>query len=1301
MRRTALALATAAVLAAPSGAATLWWDPNGTAAGTGGSGNWDLGSPSWAQLASGISGYGDLWPAAASGGLYTTAALGGSAGTVTLKAALTAAGLDFVSSGYVLDGNGYRLSLGNAQAIGVLRVASGATATLRAQLASFQAGQPVDLRGGGTLVVDARQALPQELRVFEASTLRLERTDAAASSLVWLRGPGAQLDFGRVHEVELGALGGTGQTVVLGDRVLRYSGGAGISELTANLALQGTTASSLVFGTEQALTYRWEGSATRSTLGTLDVVRGDLTLAGVQLDLLSTSAASPLRVQAGGVLRMLGSQVQQSGRTLLQDGAVLELGVGSVLQGQTLALEGANSRLSLTLGGSASFTGIDPLAQGGSVEFGGGTLEIGAGGPNSSFAGLLTGSSGLLRKLGGGVLTLSNDDNSFAGRVQVESGLLVASAGALRLSTLTLIGSGRSSFTPQAGQFSIGALSGSFDLSAVPGSMLALGAPGNSDRWQGRFVGGQVSIQKINAGEQTLLGSLDGQDFETPLLLVSGGRLVLSGARFNTTSSAPYSTVVAGAGSELRLEAGAQLQAQGLAIVDESGLWTLAGSGTKFLPAPGSHGEVSLAGGGRLRLEAGAQFSAYVLKVGSGSSVWVGPGSHLQVASRWETQDADATLTVDRGTAEIYQPWHWSPAHQGTWLLSDPGDGRAALTVSTSYDPGSFFNFTGRIADGPSGPGSLRKVGDGLSWWLSRPLEITGRLIVEGGNVVLNSAADLAAVELVVNRASPLDLSRIPHTLPVQMAALSGNQAFSVSHAAGLAIGGSGGRDASFAGRLDVAALNKLGPATQTLAGGGSLGDLSLSGGRLVLSGASFQARSAQFASGSELLVTSQLTLPGDLAAGQQWRLTDPNASTSALRLLNQGVSVHMAATLADGPAGPGGLLLDGQDAHYALGGNLLFTGPLVVRGSGTEARLLAPLATPRLVARAGGRILVGDQAQTWAVGKTLQSDGGAFSYDHGSRMVGGTLRGADHVVGSGGFSFDGSTLAANARLQVNGATSFSNGTLRGRIDATAPLRLDGTSLGSGAQVHASGLLQLDDADNAGLIELAGGALASLQSPFTTGQGGRLLIASGARVEGETLTLAAGLLVNDGVLDAPLVLDYLGRAQGSGRFGSVTVNAGGIFSPGHSPAWVHSGDSHFSSGGVFEVEVADAAGAPGSGYDQWQIDGNASFEAGLTPNTRFTLQLVALDGARFDARRAYRWTVLDAASVSGWRDGELALDTTRFGAAPAERFSLQWTAGAGGRQLLDIVYAPVPEPTSALLWLAGLAGVAARRFWRS
>jgi fibronectin-binding autotransporter adhesin len=146
-RALGMGLALVFASAAPAGAATLYWDPNGNGAGLGGGGTWNTSSQFWNNNASGSGGTLSAW----NNGGSDEAVFNGTAGTVTLGTGITVSGLSFGGPNYTITGDILTL-VGAAPTISV----AGGTQSISSQLASSTgftktgAGTLTLLGGGST-----------------------------------------------------------------------------------------------------------------------------------------------------------------------------------------------------------------------------------------------------------------------------------------------------------------------------------------------------------------------------------------------------------------------------------------------------------------------------------------------------------------------------------------------------------------------------------------------------------------------------------------------------------------------------------------------------------------------------------------------------------------------------------------------------------------------------------------------------------------------------------------------------------------------------------------------------------------------------------------------------------------------------------------------------------------------------------------------------------------------------------------------------------------------------------------------
>lgn len=173
------------------------WDPNGTAAGTGGTGIWDTTTAD--RFRNGVSGTTSFRWVDSSTGNDHTAVFGGTAGTVSLATGgVTASGLQFETSGYTIQSD--TLTLGGSAPL--ISVSTG-TATITSVLAGSSGFEKT---GSGTRVLGSANTASGPVSV-SAGTLALKNTTGSATGTgsVTVTG-GTILGTGRVSPAPNGSV---------------------------------------------------------------------------------------------------------------------------------------------------------------------------------------------------------------------------------------------------------------------------------------------------------------------------------------------------------------------------------------------------------------------------------------------------------------------------------------------------------------------------------------------------------------------------------------------------------------------------------------------------------------------------------------------------------------------------------------------------------------------------------------------------------------------------------------------------------------------------------------------------------------------------------------------------------------------------------------------------------------------------------------------------------------------------------------------------------------------------------------
>jgi autotransporter-associated beta strand protein len=442
------------------------------------------------------------------------------------------------------------------------------------------------------------------------------------------------------------------------------------------------------------------------------------------------------------------------------------------------------------------------------------------------------------------------------------------------------------------------------------------------------------------------------------------------------------------------------------------------------------------------------------------------------------------------------------------------------------------------------------------------------------------------------------------------------------------------------------------------------------------------------------------------------------------------------------------------SDAITAGGTNTSTAGVLVIRNGATWTQNGGSIAigysnSSGTVGRSHGRVdvgVVGDSSGNLTIG-----GGGALTV--GNRAGTGILNINNGTVTANVYSSNDTgliTLASSAGTNgVNGATGTLNLNAGGTLITARNFVTSGS--GSGAFNFDGGLLRINRATGNVTTDLFGtgitvnvlngGARIDTQAHSTvinrdivgTGNGGLeklgvgTLTLNGAntftgttKVTGGTLALgSAGSIANSStiIVGTSATLDVsavtggfsLGASQTLAGPGTVTgaMAVHGTLSPGNSPGTLSTGSQTWFNGGDFNMQVHDATGIAGTGFDTIAIDG--ALDLTNLSNLGFAINLWSLSATgpdvsgnalNFDNALAQSWTILTTSGgITGFDAGDFAINTSANNGTTGFSNSL-----AGGSfalvqsgNNLQLNFAPVPEPRAALLGSLGMIALLRRR----
>ena len=931
---------------------------------------------------------------------------------------------------------------------------------------------------------------------------------------------------------------------------------------------------------------------------------------------------------AGFVQKLTTGTVEISGLAALNITGGLQIAEGTLRLVSAANL--GNGTMPIALGsdatavtptvGTLEYTGLTATRTGAFIVYqGGGVISVTTSGATLTLSGTLSG-AGDLKKMGAGNLSMG-DSSSYTGLITVTEGgwtlganLVGQSLATIRLDGGSLLFAGSVSGASQfnLGELQLSSTAAQRDIALVDTANLPLPATLNLGGknvdmvYNGTFSGaGSLvkvgtsllkltqanplsGITKLSAGNLTL-AHRDALRFST--LDLAGGTLVLDaavtakvfalGGLTSSLVTPADLALVNSAGEAVTLEIGRG---------DASSLFTGVVSGPGGLTKIGN-GTLTLSGvntfTGELKVQAGTVALAGVSLLSGGVTI---DGGVLQVSTA-HALDNVVALNVP-GSGGI--AW-------GAGVSADISAKLPTLLAGTTFTLDTSGNNVA-FALPLVGAATVRKAGAGQLLISAAP-NFTGKWVLTGGELAMASDAAFGAV--------PTNI--VADQVILDGGAIQATSSFTLNAKRGLLVrtGSTGYLNPVAGATLRVESVISSESAVATLVIGGPNAFFTGSG-TVVLAGANTFA-------GSWLIQDSTLQV-ASMGDG-----TNPSA-LGLVPMTPAGLKFSGGTLLysGTGESTARGFTVAGSGARFSSEGNgalVITSAALVDFSNDFSPNRRLTLAGSNL----GGNVFAAEM----------------FESDSAQLVFSGLVK-----EGAGKWLLSGpaTRFAPTADFNVNaGQLTFTAGAL-GDNTYTGPVVVSGTSTlawAAGNNDDLSARLRITDGSTA-TFDIASGGLVRLASSLTFGaaadgrmvkQGSGALVFAAANAFSGGLTVEQGAVrvtaasglgsgvvtVNGGALSVEANLSNAvqvagGTLTGSGAVGAVSLGQGAVLSPGVNVGTMTVASLLLFGGSTLKWELADAAGAMGTGYDSLFVTGQLDLIS-ASPATRIVLKAVSVGNA--------------------------------------------------------------------------------------
>jgi autotransporter-associated beta strand protein len=946
------------------------------------------------------------------------------------------------------------------------------------------------------------------------------------------------------------------------------------------------------------------------TIKTLDGGTSPYNIAG--------TAGSPVLKLTSGVVEVSGlAALNLASGMQVAEGTLRLVSAANLGSGAMPIALGSDATAVTPSVGTLEYTGLTATRSGAFiVNQGGGVISVTTSGATLTLSGTLSG-AGDLKKLGAGNLSMG-DSSSYTGLITVTEGgwTLGANVVGQSLSTIRLDGGSLlfAGSVSGASQFNLGELQLAptatqrdivlVDTAALPlPAILNLGGKNVDMVFDGTFSGAGTLV-KVGTGllKLTQANPLSGTTklsngtltlahrdaLRSSTLDLAGGTLVFDAAvtskvfalgGLTTSLITPANlALVNSAGDAVTLEIGRG---------DASSLFTGVVSGPGGLTKIGN-GTLTLSGAntftGELKVQAGTVALAGVSLLSGGVTI---DGGVLQVSTALALENV-VTLNVPNSGGIAW----------GAGVSTDISAKLPTLLAGTTFT----FDTSGNnvaFALPLAGAATVRKAGAGQLLVPAAP-SFTGKWVLSGGELGMATDAAFGAV--------PTNI--VADQVVLDGGAIQATSSFTLNAKRGLLVrtGSTGYLNPVAGATLRVESVISSESSVATLVIGGPNAFFTGSG-TVVLAGANTFA-------GSWLIQDSTLQV-ASMGDG-----TNPSAlglvpMTPAGLKFSGGTLLYSGA----GTSTARGFTVAGSGARFISDGNgalVITSSALVDFSNDSSPNRRLTLAGSNL----GGNIFAAEM---------FESDSSQFVFS-------GLIK---EGVGQWLLSGPAARFAPTAEFTLNaGQLTFTAGAL-GDNTYTGPVVVSGTSTlawASGNNDDLSARLRITDGSTA-TFDIASGGLVRLGSSLTFGaaadgrmvkQGSGALVFAAANAFSGGLTVEQGIVrvtaasglgsgavtVNGGTLSVEANLSNAvqvtgGTLTGGGALGVVTMGQGAILSPGVTVGTLTISSLILLNGSSLKWELADAAGAMGTGYDSLAVTGQLDLIS-ASPATRIVLKAVSV-----------------------------------------------------------------------------------------